>query len=935
MRFQNSDSEESDGSTLTAPPPLPVARARMSPAMDCFKIDSRKIRLREWWRSTGAVTALIGWALGRVGVNITVGQRALSLRDWSEAEISPDEVPEEVRKKFAARTCELYEAGFCEPVFYRLVNRFNGYEDLAALFAGPCGKVLARILWSRALPGGKIRERFETSFLTMFADGRGVRTCDQPERFDAPPQWLTQHRRKAALAELLHLHDDAVAANANGIDAEPVSTPAQLWAAYTAYETADFQFHEQRRLFTPPTAAEAEQDAELADAERAAAAQGSRFGAAWAELQKAQTDKPSAINGVVLLLVTIAGSATIGFRGASGKTLPIILGVLFFHELGHYLAMRVFKYRNVKMFFLPGFGAAVSGRHFNVAGWKRAIISLLGPVPGIWAGAAVGGWAIFSGNDLLAEIALMLMGLNVFNLLPMVPLDGGWFWNSVLFSRTRWLELGFKGFAGLCGIGASAAGLGRIWMYLGIATLVALPAAWLQARTAASLRRRGFTPAAGDDDRVPFDTAETIFGELDTAAKGKLNAKTLATSALQVFERLNATPPNWLETLGLSAVYFASVVVAVIGLSFVTVFHVGQDQLEKIAAGKTVLKPDPAPVLDARYSGESQRLPATQTDEKSGLRFIIAQFASSEEAQGAFGHFAAEKLPAVDLAQFGQSLLVQMPSKKNIPAKELADALDEAGARVNDGGDRDGWFNLNLAATAPSATVAAQIHHELELWLALPPDLRPSAPWLGEFDPATRRSCETYRKIEDAKKEANKDPELRRRERQGMVMSIFQRGKNIFAHNREIAAARDHAQRAAVERLRAAHDAALDDAVLAHELQRPPFPIKDFAAMQKWRAEFRHLITHQAAPAVDPAVAADADEDEEGNWNWREQFTGKVQLANQTIILKNLNFGTPTRDLPALADWLTARGCTGFRYGVQTHSMRAATDALAALEMAK
>jgi Zn-dependent protease len=922
MNFQNSEIEEFAGSNLVAPPPLPGHVARRSPAIDFYAVDSRKLRLREWWRSTGMLTALVGWAVGRVGANIAAGQRVPMLRDWQEAEISGEELPGDVREKFAARTAELREAGFRDPVFYHVVNRFNGYEDYAALLVGPSGMTLARILWARALPGGNVRKRFETGFLTAFGDGRYVWTCDQPPRFDVPPEVLAQHRRNAPVEELLRLHDEAVAAA--GARPEPVRTPSQLWSVYTAYETADFRFNARRGLFTAPSAAEAANDTELANAERAAAAQGSRFGAAWAELQRAQTPKPALINGVLLLLVTILASATVGFGGVSGEFIALILGVLFFHELGHYVAMRVFKYRDVRMFFLPGFGAAVSGRHSSVAGWKKAVVSLLGPVPGIWAGAALGGYAIFAGSDPLAKIALMLMALNVFNLLPIVPLDGGWFWNSVLFSRTRWLEFVFKGFAGLCGIAASAAGLGRIWMFLGIGTLIALPGAWLQGRVASSLRRRGFVPAAGDDDSVPFETAEAIFGELDTTARGKFNAKTLATNALQIFERLNATPPNWLETLGLSAVYFVSIVAAVIGISFVTVFHYGPDKLAK-AAADAAKKPEPAPVLDARFNGEYQHAPATQIDERTGTRFIIAQFASSDEAKRAYDQLAAEQAPTVDLAQFGQSVLVQVPAKKSGPAQKLTDALAQAGGKVSDDRDGNGWFNLNLAATAPSRAAASQVHHELDVWLRLPADLRPPAPWLGELDPAIHRACETYRKIEEAKTQAAQDPELRRRERQGMFTSIFHRGKNAFAQNRELAAARDRVQRDAVARLRATHDPALDDAVLAHELERPSFPIKDANAMKTWRAELRRLVTHQAPPAEE--FIEDEDTDEVAI-NWRDYVSGEVELTQQTIILKDLNFGTPLRNLPALAEWLTVRGFTDLRYGVQTHTTRDYAESL-------
>src|SRR5262245_13311298 len=64
----------------------------------------------------------------------------------------------------------------------------------------------------------------------------------------------------------------------------------------------------------------------------------------------------------------------------------ILLGVLLFHEGGHALGMRLFKFRDVRMFFIPLFGAAVSGRARGAAAWKEALVSLLGPLPGILAG---------------------------------------------------------------------------------------------------------------------------------------------------------------------------------------------------------------------------------------------------------------------------------------------------------------------------------------------------------------------------------------------------------------------------------------------------------------------------------------------------------------------------------------------------------------------
>ena len=574
MRFPNSGLPDFSGSAVAVAPPLPETVRAGGPAIEFYRIDSRRLRLREWLRSTSTLTALIGWGLKWVGVNLAAGQRAPCVRDWTEFEISGDDLPEEIRTQFSEPLAQLWEAGFRDPLFYHLVNRFNGYEDFAALLPAPSGGAVARIFVSRPLAGHQVSGRFDTSFLTELADGRFVWTGDRPQRFDFPQNVLAQYRRRTALAALWRWHDETVQLSAAGAAVIPVHRPDQLWAVYSDFEACEFFYHDRRGLFIAPTDDEAKIDGELAAAEDEAIHGGSRFASAWAELRRLQTSRGNPLQGLLLLVLSIIAFVGAGLIQSSLTMIAIIITVLFVHELGHYLAMRIFKYRDVRMFFLPMIGAAVTGRHSNVAGWKKAVVSLLGPIPGIFAGAALGAVAVATHDDFLAKISLIAIGLNAFNLLPVVPLDGGWFWNAVLFSRHRALEIGFKVFAAACGIAASLAGLGYLWALLGLLTVCTIPATSLHARVAARLRARGYQPASQREEMVPLDTAEAIFVELDTAAQGKLHAKALASSALQIFERLNARPPGVLASLALAASYFAALLVAVVGLGFVALAQV-------------------------------------------------------------------------------------------------------------------------------------------------------------------------------------------------------------------------------------------------------------------------------------------------------------------------------------------------------------------------
>jgi len=98
--------------------------------------------------------------------------------------------------------------------------------------------------------------------------------------------------------------------------------------------------------------------------------------------------------------------------------LLFIVPVLFFHEAGHWLGMRLFGYRNVRMFFIPFFGAAVSGTKHAAPAWQQAVVLLLGPLPGIAIGLAL--QAIFAPDidSRLGKLVFTLVILNGINLAP-------------------------------------------------------------------------------------------------------------------------------------------------------------------------------------------------------------------------------------------------------------------------------------------------------------------------------------------------------------------------------------------------------------------------------------------------------------------------------------------------------------------------------------
>lgn len=103
----------------------------------------------------------------------------------------------------------------------------------------------------------------------------------------------------------------------------------------------------------------------------------------------------------------------------------MLLAVLIIHELGHYSFMKFFKYKNVRMMFVPLMGAFVQGLKERYSQKESFLVVLAGPMPGILLGIA--GFLLANDwqNPYVMTISFIFIALNVVNLFPLDPLDGG------------------------------------------------------------------------------------------------------------------------------------------------------------------------------------------------------------------------------------------------------------------------------------------------------------------------------------------------------------------------------------------------------------------------------------------------------------------------------------------------------------------------------
>jgi Zn-dependent protease len=139
------------------------------------------------------------------------------------------------------------------------------------------------------------------------------------------------------------------------------------------------------------------------------------------------------------MLVSVAAYSLLwGWKFAVGFVL-----LLFVHEIGHVLQLRREGIKASAPMFIPFLGAVIWAKSLGRDALAEARVGLAGPVLGSIGAAALIPVASATGNDLFTALAFTGFFLNLFNLLPVVPLDGGR--AMAALSPAMWLV----GFAGL------------------------------------------------------------------------------------------------------------------------------------------------------------------------------------------------------------------------------------------------------------------------------------------------------------------------------------------------------------------------------------------------------------------------------------------------------------------------------------------------------
>ncbi|MFQ3235951.1 MAG: Zn-dependent protease [Paraglaciecola sp.] len=136
---------------------------------------------------------------------------------------------------------------------------------------------------------------------------------------------------------------------------------------------------------------------------------------------------------VIKVLFAAGSLAAYGWLFSIEFAVALIL-CLVFHEYGHIRAMKHFGLKTKGIYLIPFVGGlALSDDKINTR-WQDVFISIMGPFFGLILSIVclVGYW--ITDLEILAGLAVFNALLNLFNLLPVLPLDGGHVLKSIAFS---------------------------------------------------------------------------------------------------------------------------------------------------------------------------------------------------------------------------------------------------------------------------------------------------------------------------------------------------------------------------------------------------------------------------------------------------------------------------------------------------------------------
>ena len=134
-----------------------------------------------------------------------------------------------------------------------------------------------------------------------------------------------------------------------------------------------------------------------------------------------------ALPKIGLLKVALLGATNLWFYALfwGWQIAAWVIVLLLVHELGHAIAYKSFGLGVARIGFVPFLGAYAMSKEVPKSVWVNALCALAGPLIGGLGCAVLWWYGHTTGSDLMSAAATLGFLLNLFNMVPVVPFDGG------------------------------------------------------------------------------------------------------------------------------------------------------------------------------------------------------------------------------------------------------------------------------------------------------------------------------------------------------------------------------------------------------------------------------------------------------------------------------------------------------------------------------
>lgn len=854
-----------------------------------------------------------------------------NVRSLDEFELSEQDFVANASTGLKAEVEKLRAEGFVPVLWHRIEDPTLASITclVGMVHAASGGKTLARVHEQVTAGMFPPKNQVYVEFLSRGAQGRFLWTTSGKFDANSPPECRVVRKVKAKPADLWRLHQTELDTAAIGA-IDRVTDAASARALLNAHQALVRDFHVARGCFREPRPAEASKLRIVDAAHQMFADLPFNQRVVYAEMNNQASARTGWGAFFLIAIVSLVLFVTARDKAwGDATTFAIIVAVLLFHELGHYVAMKIFGYRDLKMFFIPTFGAAVSGKPMTATGWKRAIVSLAGPLPGIALGIALGIAAAINGNPTLKLAAFMLVGLNAFNLLPFPPLDGGHIVQITLASRHFVADLFFRSLGLFFLIGMAAIGGGNTALFAVCGAIaVGMVAAYKLGSITHALRHLALdTPVEGRTGElspvapgasapqvlpVPPRLAREIIPRVIASVGIQTNRKAVATNAMHVYQTLHARPPGVLGTLAILGVHGAAVFVAIVfGITAIALQSKMLQQAMNVGlATADYVAFEPKQII-TRRGGD---LPAQPQPPRATL---IAHFETEKNARSHFDKIDTALPSSAEVMLLPRSVLLSIPEGDDQLRKHWTDEFTKA-HKDSLVSTAEAPASFSMTFIAPNEEVAARIEDELSLHLGTPGSVLIIPPW-APSDTRTaeeRRSHDlgrkTIREINKVNQQIWSDPRLKASLEPLRDATRRQDKAEMQKINKDRQALTQQIRAEYMTELRNKPDI-IAGVVDAHEqfiAQPASAPLDEIQMSKDWRKRQQQYFT-KVASFCGPASASDGKLSPEA-----DAVAASSGFASRTglIVTLTLSLHQPVRGLDAVFHWLEGQRCGGFRY---------------------